>query len=72
MHSSLGSAFHLSVVTDSDPDATQSPLDLEHEQSRQWLDAQARAWASAARKWLWFLGIAGLTATAACVGFLMS
>ena len=63
---------HPSVDTESDPETSQRMLELDHERSKQLLDTQALAWASAGRKWIWVLGIAALTATAACVGFLLN
>jgi hypothetical protein len=66
-----GVCVHRLVDTESNPESSQRALDLEQERSRQLLDAQARAWASAARKWIWVFAIAALTATAACVGFLL-
>ena len=58
--------------TDSHDETPQGALDLRQEQARQALDAQALAWASTARKWLWILGIAALTAGAATIGFLLN
>jgi hypothetical protein len=67
-----GLCVSFAVDSDSDRNATQPAPDLEHERSRQVLDAQAQAWARTARKWIWIVGIAALTATAACVGFLLN
>jgi hypothetical protein len=59
------------VDSESDPDKARLALDLEHEQSRRMLDAQARAWTSTARKWIWICSLAGMTVVAAGLGFLL-
>lgn len=60
-------------VVDNEPDRDPTPRaqDVEHERARQLLDAQAQAWARAARKWLWIVCVAGLSLAAACVWFFL-
>jgi hypothetical protein len=56
------------VVTDSDPDQDPAVPTPEYLESRVALDAQARAWASTARRWLWVVSLAALAMVAVGVG----
>ena len=59
------------MVNDSDPAPGPTLADLQYEEARRALDAQALAWARTARRWMWLATFAILILAAAAVGFLV-